>query len=197
MNAIKIKVNGQWVAVPVMAGPKGDTGDTGPQGERGLQGEQGEQGPIGETGPQGLPGEKGETGEQGIQGPPGQNGRDGIDGRDGAIQYTAGDNITISDDNVISAASGMPPYDESEEGQVLTSNGPDVEPTWQNPKGGFPEYPINDGNYSLTLAMVDGVGTLAWSSISGVWQLPLQTFNDLQLFQAVRINKINNNLEVV
>ena len=44
---------------------------------------------IGTPGPQG---EKGETGEQGPQGEP---------GRDGAIQYTAGTGIEITDDNVI------------------------------------------------------------------------------------------------
>lgn len=44
----------------------------------------------------------GETGEPGPQGLPGIPGSDGQPGRDGAIQYTAGDNITI-ENNVISA----------------------------------------------------------------------------------------------
>lgn len=36
----------------------------------------------------------------------GTNGRDGVDGRDGVIQYTAGANITIDENNVISATGG-------------------------------------------------------------------------------------------
>lgn len=68
-----------------MPGPKGDKGDKGDKGEKGLKGDKGD---TGEEGPQGS---------QGPQGPA---------GRDGAIQYTAGANITISSDNVISAVGG-------------------------------------------------------------------------------------------
>lgn len=54
-----------------------------------VAGPQGPQGPVGPQGPQG---------EVGPQGPA---------GKDGAIQYTAGDNITISADNVISAEGSL------------------------------------------------------------------------------------------
>lgn len=45
-------------------------------------------------------GEKGEQGERGLPGTPGEP---GAPGRDGYVQYTAGSNISISDENVISA----------------------------------------------------------------------------------------------
>ena len=45
-------------------------------------------------------------GEQGVRGETGPAGPSGQDGRDGAIQYTAGENITIDENNVISAAGG-------------------------------------------------------------------------------------------
>ena len=51
-------------------------------------------------------GEKGEKGDKGDKGDIGEKGQDGINGtngKDGAIQYTAGDNITIDENNVISA----------------------------------------------------------------------------------------------
>lgn len=72
-------------------GDKGDTGEQGPQGERGLQGEQGVQG---------IQGEKGEKGDKGDTG---EKGQDGVDGKDGFVQYVAGNNITIDENNVISA----------------------------------------------------------------------------------------------
>lgn len=82
-------------------GPKGDKGDKGNTGATGPRGIQGIQGP---RGLQGLQGEKGEQGDKGEDGADGQN------GRDGAIQYTAGANITISEDNVISATGGGATY---------------------------------------------------------------------------------------
>lgn len=66
-------------------GDKGDKGDTGLTGPTGPTGPVGPAGPIGETGPAG---------------------QDGRDGRDGVIQYTAGENITIDENNVISASGG-------------------------------------------------------------------------------------------
>ena len=83
---------------------------------------------------------------------------------------TAGSNITI-ENNVISATGGG---------------------------GGssLPEYPTTNGNYSLIAVIKDGISSLSWKSISGVWQLPTQVANDLKLFQAVTINQINNKLEV-
>lgn len=85
-------------------------------------------------------------------------------------KLTAGNNITI-ENNVISATGGG---------------------------GGssLPEYPTTNGNYSLIAVIKDGISSLSWKSISGVWQLPTQVANDLKLFQAVTINQINNKLEV-
>lgn len=57
-------------------------------------------------------GDKGEKGDKGDKGDKGQDGTNGVDGRDGAIQYTAGDNITIDENNVISA--NLPQIDLSE-----------------------------------------------------------------------------------
>lgn len=70
----------------------------------------GEQGPQGPQGPQGIQGEKGETGEQGIQGIQGETGPQGPQGepgRDGAIQYTAGTGIEITENNVIRATGSV------------------------------------------------------------------------------------------
>ena len=83
---------------------------------------------------------------------------------------TAGDNITIQN-NVISATGG-------------------------GSGSSLPEYPTTNGNYSLIAVIKDGISSLSWKSISGVWQLPNQVANDLKLFQAVTINQINNKLEV-
>lgn len=52
-----------------------------------------------------LKGDKGDKGDKGEQGEKGQDGVNGTNGRDGAIQYTAGNNITI-ENNVISAIGG-------------------------------------------------------------------------------------------
>lgn len=90
-------------------GPQGEQGIQGPQGEQGEQGIQGVQGPQGIQGPKGdtgIQGPKGDTGEQGIQGPKGDPGDKGEPGKDGAIQYEAGENITING-NVISASGGI------------------------------------------------------------------------------------------
>ena len=84
------------------AGPKGDTGEQGPKGDTGdvgPQGPQGEQGPIGPQGPKGEKGDPGEKGEKGDKGDKGDTGPAGP-------TYTAGTNITISADNVISATGG-------------------------------------------------------------------------------------------
>ena len=78
------------------AGEQGPQGPQGPQGEKGDTGPQGPQGPQGERGPQGIQGEIGPEGPQGIQGEPGPT-------------YTAGENITIDENNVISA--GVPTFD--------------------------------------------------------------------------------------
>ena len=90
-----------------LAGPKGDKGDKGDTGETGATGPQGPQGIQGETGATGATGPQG---EQGIQGPQGEQGIQGPAGRDGAIQYTAGENITIDANNVISATGGGSTY---------------------------------------------------------------------------------------
>ena len=85
-------------------------------------------------------------------------------------KLTAGNNITI-ENNVISATGG-------------------------GSGSSLPEYPTENGNYSLIAVIKDGISSLSWKSISGVWQLPTQVANDLKLFQAVTINQINNKLEV-
>ena len=43
----------------------------------------------------------------GNRGPRGERGVDGLPGRDGYVQYTAGENINISEDNVISSTGGV------------------------------------------------------------------------------------------
>ena len=84
---------------------------------------------------------------------------------------TAGSNITIDENNVISATGGG---------------------------GGssLPEYPTTNGNYSLIAVIKDGISSLSWKSVASIFQLPTQVSNDLKLFQAVTINQINNKLEV-
>ena len=110
-------------------GPKGDVGPIGPQGpigETGPQGEQGPQGPIGPQGIQGPQGEKGDKGDTGSSGvyigdtePTGDynvwidpNGSEtaGLATKaelaNKQDKLTAGTNITIDSNNVISASGG-------------------------------------------------------------------------------------------
>lgn len=104
-------------------GPKGDKGDTGPQGIQGPQGEVGPIGPQGIQGPQGEKGDKGDTGSSGVYigdtEPTGDynvwidpNGSEtaGLATKaelaNKQDKLTAGDNITIDSNNVISASGG-------------------------------------------------------------------------------------------
>jgi hypothetical protein len=102
-------------------GDKGDTGDVGPRGPAGPKGDKGDaftyadfteaqlellKGPKGDTGPKGEKGDKGDTGEKGDKGDKGDTGPAGAPGP----TYTAGENITISADNVISATGGGGSY---------------------------------------------------------------------------------------
>lgn len=82
-------------------------------------------------------------------------------------KLTAGKNITI-DNNVISSVGGSE----------------------------LPVYPENNGNYNLVVQMNNGVPTLQWITLNGVWQLPAKMANDLKIFQCVTINQIKNRLEV-
>ena len=155
-------------------GPIGPTGALGPTGATGPTGIQGVIGPVGPTGPQGPKGDIGETGPQGIQGEKGEPGPKGDTGPQGepgtpAPTYTAGTNITISADNVISATGG---------GSEL------------------PVYPTDNGNYNLAVEINNGISTLKWIAITTVWQLPTKISNNLKLFQCATINKMNNELEV-
>lgn len=87
MEILKIKDSqGNWVEIPAIIGPKGDTGEQGPQGPQGIKGDTGEQGPKGEVGPigpQGPQGIKGDTGDIGPQGPQGEQGLTGEQGPKG------------------------------------------------------------------------------------------------------------------
>lgn len=66
MEILKIKDSqGNWVEIPAIIGPKGDTGDIGPQGPEGKQGIQGPKGETGEQGPQGIQGPIGPQGPKG------------------------------------------------------------------------------------------------------------------------------------
>lgn len=47
MDILKVKVDGQWVGIPAIQGPQGETGPQGPKGETGATGSQG---PKGDTG---------------------------------------------------------------------------------------------------------------------------------------------------
>lgn len=78
-------------------------------GIRGPKGEKGDKGDIGPQGPKGDKGDKGEQGEkgsQGIQGEKGDKGDKGDNGKDGAMQYVAGENITIEGNTISSSAGG-------------------------------------------------------------------------------------------
>ena len=104
-------------------GPKGDKGDTGPQGIQGLTGPEGPIGPQGIQGPQGEKGDKGDTGSSGVYigdtEPIGDynvwidpNGSEtaGLATKaelaNKQDKLTAGTNITIDSNNVISASGG-------------------------------------------------------------------------------------------
>ena len=82
-------------------------------------------------------------------------------------KLTAGNNITI-ENNVISSVGGSE----------------------------LPVYPENNGNYNLVVQMNNGVPTLQWITLNGVWQLPTKIANNLKIFQCVTINQIKNGLEV-
>lgn len=88
-----------------LAALKGEKGDTGAQGPKGDTGDIGPQGPIGPAGPRGPQGEPGLQGPKGDKGDKGEKGDKGDTGAPGPT-YTAGENITISADNVISATGG-------------------------------------------------------------------------------------------
>lgn len=67
---VNIKVNGEWVALPVLTGPTGGIGPTGPTGRQGAQGNVGPTGSRGDIGPTGPMGPVGETGPTGPTGDP-------------------------------------------------------------------------------------------------------------------------------
>lgn len=99
----------------LLKGPKGDQGEVGPQGPKGIQGEKGDPGDVGPVGPAGPQGEVGPIGPQGPAGEKGDTGPQGPQGEQGPAgapgpTYTAGTNITISPDNVISATGGGGSY---------------------------------------------------------------------------------------
>ena len=90
---LKIKDGNEWKEIEAIkgdTGPRGAAGPQGPKGDTGLQG------------PKGDKGDKGDTGATGATGPQGPQGETGVAGRDGYIQYTAGSNVSISDQDVIS-----------------------------------------------------------------------------------------------
>ena len=107
-------------------GPKGDKGDVGHQGPQGIQGLTGPEGPIGPQGIQGPQGEKGDKGDTGSSGvyigdtepigdynvwidPTGSETAGLVTQAELANKQdklTAGDNITIDSNNVISASGG-------------------------------------------------------------------------------------------
>ena len=74
MEILKIKDSqGNWVEIPAIIGPKGDTGEQGPQGPQGIKGDTGDIGPQGPKGEQGLTGEQGPKGDTGPQGEKGKD----------------------------------------------------------------------------------------------------------------------------
>ena len=107
-------------------GPKGDKGDVGPQGPQGIQGLTGREGPIGPQGIQGPQGEKGDKGDTGSSGvyigdtepigdynvwiDPNGSETSGLATKaelaNKQDKLTAGTNITIDSNNVISASGG-------------------------------------------------------------------------------------------
>lgn len=87
------------------------------------------------------------------------------------------------------------------QGNKLTLTNKDNTTVDFEPSGGgssLPVYPENNGNYNLSAQVKDNVVTLVWipAGTSGVWQLPNQQANNLNLFQCVTINQIKNRLEV-
>lgn len=88
------------------------------------------------------------------------------------------------------------------QGNKLTLTNKDNTTVEFEPSGGggssLPVYPENNGNYNLSAQVKDSVVTLVWvpAGTSGVWQLPNQQANNLNLFQCVTINQIKNRLEV-
>ena len=86
------------------------------------------------------------------------------------------------------------------QGNKLTLTNKDNTTVDFEPPGGggssLPVYPENNGNYNLVVQMNNGVPTLQWITLNGVWQLPTKIANDLKIFQCVTINQIKNGLEV-
>ena len=86
------------------------------------------------------------------------------------------------------------------QGNKLTLTNKDNTTVEFEPSGGggssLPVYPENNGNYNLVVQMNNGVPTLQWITLNGVWQLPTKIANDLKIFQCVTINQIKNGLEV-
>lgn len=86
------------------------------------------------------------------------------------------------------------------QGNKLTLTNKDNTTVEFEPSGGggssLPVYPENNGNYNLVVQMNNGIPTLQWITLNGVWQLPTKIANDLKIFQCVTINQIKNGLEV-
>ena len=134
-------------------------------------------------------------GAQGPQGIPGQDGHTPVKGVDYFTESEINDIITEA-----ASAVNVPVATTETAGKVKpdgTTITVDADGTIHSAGGSsLPDYPETDGNYSLILTLSSGIATLAWKSLSGVWQLPTQVNNDLRLFQCATINKINNRLEV-
>ena len=145
-----------------------------------------------------IDGTKTATINDGAQGP------QGLPGADGHTPIKGVDYFTESEKNEIiteaASAVNVPVATTETAGKVKpdgTTITVDADGTIHSAGGSsLPDYPETDGNYSLILTLSSGIATLAWKSLSGVWQLPAQVNNDLRLFQCATINKLNNRLEV-
>ena len=121
---VYVKEGGTLTEEQWLASLKGDTGDTGEPGRDGVDGSDGKNLEFNWNGTQLGVRQEGQTEYQyqNLKGDTGNNGRDGY------IQYTAGSNITINEENVISAAAGVKKINadcnlwELEEGEYIVEN---------------------------------------------------------------------------
>lgn len=174
-------------------GPKGDKGDTGPQGPQGIQGLTGPEGSIGPQGIQGPQGEKGDKGDTGSSGvyigdtepigdynvwidPTGSETAGLVTQAELANKQdklTAGTNITIDSNNVISAtgSSGGGSSYTFTDGLTETDGTVkwDLNDRIKAGEGNFSvkmgKNAISSGNYSLSFGYVD----LPSNTTGGTW----------------------------
>jgi hypothetical protein len=189
-------------------GLKGDKGDTGSQGRDGSQGLKGDKG---DTGSQGLKGDKGDTGSQGLKGDKGDTGSQGLKGDKGepGLQGPQG----LKGDKGDRGPEGPPGKDKTSAASLAA-----LGPRGTNVKNVFFCHPamLSTGTAEKIKNISSPIGSIDFNNVSANdghelgWAVSMPTggvISDLtvrltsadgnvDLFVAVRVNRVNTNVQV-